>query len=201
MRRGRIDVICGPMFAGKTDEIIRLVSRLRRARKKVRAFKPKVDDRAEGIESHDGVTLDADPVAHEIDLFYRLVEEDFITDVVVIDEAQFFGDELVSIIDFLATAYNVHIIVGGLDVDFRGKPFGAMPGLMAIADKVTKLDAVCDCGEPAVRSYRISGGVERVQVGGDEAYAPLCRWCYSKRMNHPEELLALVEECFSFRSD
>ncbi len=177
---GWIDVITGPMFSGKTEELIRRVRRALIARQKVQVFKPVVDQRyaATQVVSHNGMTLEAQPVANSQELLDR-VEPD--TQVVAIDEAQFFDMGLVRVAEALAQR-GLWVIISGLDTDFRGEPFGPMPQLMAIADEVLKLRAICtECGWPAIRTQRLINGRPAryddpvVVIGAQDLYQPRCR--------------------------
>ena len=175
-RTGWIEVVCGSMFSGKTEELIRRLNRARIARQKVEIFKPAVDTRydEEDVVSHDANAVKSNPVqnASQI-LFYA---EDF--EVVGIDEAQFFSDELVSVCNELANR-GKRVIVAGLDMDFTGKPFGPIPQLMAIAEYVTKVHAICiRCGNLANNSHRTTQDVKLVLLGETVAYEPLCRKCF-----------------------
>jgi len=177
---GSIEVICGSMFSGKTDELIRRLRRATIARQKVQVFKPAIDVRyaVEKVTSHAGTEFDAIPIERSSDIFSRL---DADTTVVAIDEAQFFDDEIVPIVDELA-ARKLRILIAGLDTDFRGEPFGPMPVLMAKAEHVDKLQAICMvCGEPACRTQRLVNGKPAryddpvVIVGAAEMYEARCR--------------------------
>ena len=173
---GWIEVICGSMFSGKTEEMIRRLRRARFARQHVEAFKPAMDTRYsdEQVVSHDENTIDTTP-AHAASQILLLAEE---VDVVGIDEAQFFDDALVGVCRELAEQ-GKRIIVAGLDQDYRGQPFDPIPQLMAIAEHVTKLHAICVvCGAPANHSQRIVPGEDRVLLGATEAYEPRCRDCF-----------------------
>ena len=176
VRTGWIEVICGSMFSGKTEELIRRLNRARIAKQKVEVFKPAVDTRydEEDVVSHDAKKTSSIPVqnASQI-LFYA---EDF--EVVGIDEAQFFGNEIVNVCNELAEK-GKRVLVSGLDMDFKGNPFGPMPALMAIAEYVTKVHAVCiRCGNPANYSHRTGTEEKLVMLGETEAYEPLCRKCF-----------------------
>jgi len=175
-RTGWIEVICGSMFSGKTEELIRRLNRARIARQKVEVFKPAVDTRYDekDVVSHDEKKTSSIPVqnASQI-LFYA---EDF--EVVGIDEAQFFGDEIVNVCNQLAKK-GKRVVVSGLDMDFKGNPFGPMPALMAIAEYVTKVHAICiRCGNPANYSHRTVADEKLVVLGETDAYEPLCRKCF-----------------------
>ncbi len=189
---GRLEVICGSMFSGKTEELIRRVHRAQIARQKVQVFKPSLDDRytLEQVTSHNGMGLDA-IVVHEAEEILRLVEPD--TEVVAIDEAQFFGWEIAEVCDTLANR-GVRVIVAGLDMDFRGEPFGPMPVLMAQAEKVDKLQAICVvCGQEASRTQRLINGRPAayddpvILVGAQEVYEARCRACHQVPRRPPSE--------------
>ncbi len=180
MRRGSVEVICGSMFSGKTEELIRRLSRAERARRRVQAFKPRIDDRYDParIVSHAALAIDAVAVATSESLAARVEP---LTDVVGIDEAQFFDRDIVTVVDALANR-GVRVVVAGLDQDYLGRPFPPMPDLMAIAEEVTKVRAVCTvCGEPASRSQRVVEAVGTVLVGGAGAYEARCRMCFEPR--------------------
>jgi len=165
------------MFSGKTEELIRRVRRALFAKQTVQAFKPSVDDRyaKEKIVSHQGIDIEAEPVASSYDLIRRVKPE---TDVVAIDEAQFFDNDMIDGINILADK-GYRVIVAGLDQDFQGRPFHPVPELMAIAETVTKVRAVCSrCGKEASRTQRLVHGEEQVKVGGAESYEARCRGCH-----------------------
>lgn len=177
---GVIEVICGSMFSGKTDELIRRLRRATIARQKVQVFKPAIDIRfaIEKVKSHAGSEFDAVPVKQAREIFDHLRED---TTVVAIDEAQFFDDEIVNLVTDLADK-GLRVIVAGLDTDFRAEPFGPMPVIMAKAEKVDKLQAICmTCGEPASRTQRLVNGKPAnyhdpvVIVGASEMYEARCR--------------------------
>jgi len=179
-KSGSIEVICGSMFSGKTEEMIRRLKRAEIARQKVKVFKPAIDTRynVEKVTSHAGVDFEAIPVKSSNDIA-GLLEED--TTVVGIDEAQFFDDDIVKVIEKLANN-GMRVIVTGLDQDFRGEPFGCMPELMSRADDVDKLHAICMvCGGPAARTQRLVDGHPAhfndpiVIVGASEMYEARCR--------------------------
>ena len=187
---GSVEVITGSMFSGKTDELIRRLRRATIARQKVQVFKPAIDVRyaAERVTSHAGTAYDAKPVqfAREIMDF---LEED--TTVVGIDEAQFLDDEIIQYVEKLA-GKGLRVIVAGLDTDFRGEPFGCMPALMAQAENVDKVRAICSvCGEQACRTQRLVNGTPAnyddpvVIVGASELYEARCRQHHTVP-NHPE---------------
>ena len=175
---GRIEVICGSMFSGKTEELIRRLRRAKFARQNVEIFKPTVDVRysAVNVVSHDDNSISSTPVdsAQNILLLASGVQ------VVGIDEAQFFDDGLVDVSNQLANS-GVRVIVAGLDMDYTGKPFGPIPKLMAIADDVTKVHAVCvRCGALAQFSHRLAKTDKLVLLGETDSYEPLCRKCFLK---------------------
>ena len=175
---GRIEVICGSMFSGKTEELIRRLRRAKFARQSVEIFKPAVDVRYSAVDvvSHDDNSIPSTPVdsAQNILLLASNVQ------VVGIDEAQFFDDGLVDVCNQLANS-GVRVIVAGLDMDYTGKPFGPMPKLMAIADDVTKVHAVCvRCGALAQFSHRLAKTDKLVLLGETDSYEPLCRKCFLK---------------------
>lgn len=177
-RTGTIEVICGSMFSGKTEELIRRIKRARIARQKIEIFKPAIDVRYSQSEvvSHDENAVRSTPVENSANIL--LLSAD--VDVVGIDEAQFFDKNLVDVVVELANQ-GIRVIVAGLDMDFRGKPFGPMPGLMAVADYVTKVHAVCvRCGTIAQFSHRISEKEQVVLLGEKDIYEALCRNCYQK---------------------
>lgn len=177
---GSVEVICGSMFSGKTEEMIRRLRRARIAKQQVQVFKPSIDTRynAEKVTSHAGIDFEALPVKSSQDIFPNLKED---TTVVGIDEAQFFDEGIVEVIELLADR-GIRVIVNGLDMNFRGEPFGFVPVLMARADKVDKLQAICMvCGEPASRTQRLVNGKPAkyddpvVIVGAAEMYEARCR--------------------------
>ena len=175
-RRGWIEVICGSMFSGKTEELIRRLKRAKIANLKVEIFKPAIDVRYDEIKivSHDENYIQSTPIDNSQTIL--LMAQD--VDVVGLDEAQFFDDQITGVCDELAKR-GVRVIVAGLDMDFMGKPFGQMPFLMAKADYVTKLHAICmKCGNIANYSYRIIPNEEQFMLGAKNAYEPRCRVCY-----------------------
>ncbi|MBQ9646551.1 MAG: thymidine kinase [Prevotella sp.] len=179
-RPGRIEVVCGSMFSGKTEELIRRMRRAQFARQRVEIFKPAIDVRysEEDVVSHDQKHIQSTPIDSSASIL--LLAGDI--DVVGIDEAQFFDEGLVDVCNELAYR-GVRVIIAGLDMDFRGKPFGPMPALCAIADEVTKVHAICvRCGSLAYVSHRKVAGDRRVMLGETQEYEPLCRECYQKEM-------------------
>ncbi|MBE3574448.1 MAG: thymidine kinase [Firmicutes bacterium] len=180
---GWLEVITGSMFSGKSEELIRRVRRAQIARQKVQVFKPKLDHRygVERVASHNGTSLEAVPVARAAEILER-VEPD--TEVVAIDEVQFFDAAIVSVCQRLADR-GKRVIAAGLDMDFRGEPFGSIPTLMAVAEYVTKLQAICvRCGNPASRTQRLVNGKPAqysdpvILVGAREHYEARCRRCH-----------------------
>ena len=177
-RPGRIEVVCGSMFSGKTEELIRRIKRAVFARQRVEIFKPSIDTRYsdEDVVSHDRNTIRSTTVDTSASIL--LLASDI--DVVGIDEAQFLDEGLVDVCNQLANR-GVRVIVAGLDMDFKGVPFGPMPALCAIADEVTKVHAICvRCGALAYLSHRLVSDDKRVLLGEKAQYEPLCRECYCK---------------------
>lgn len=175
-RRGRIEVICGSMFSGKTEELIRRMKRAKFARQRVEIFKPSIDTRYsdEDVVSHDSHSIASTPIDSSASILLFTSE----IDVVGIDEAQFFDEGLVDICNQLADN-GIRVIVAGLDMDFKGNPFGPMPQLCAIADEVSKVHAICvKCGELASFSHRTVSSEKQVLLGETAEYEPLCRVCY-----------------------
>ena len=180
MRRGRVEVICGSMFSGKTEELIRRMKRAKFARQKVEIFKPTIDVRysEEEVVSHEGKSILSTPVDSSASILLMGQE----SDVVGIDEAQFFDEHIVEVCNELANR-GIRVIVAGLDLDFKGNPFGPMPALCAIADEVTKVHAICvRCGALAYISHRIVAGEKQVLLGEKMEYEPLCRECYAQAL-------------------
>ena len=178
MRRGRVEVVCGSMFSGKTEELIRRLRRAQFAKQRVEIFKPAIDVRYsdEEVVSHEGNSILSTPVDSSASILLMGQE----SDVVGIDEAQFFDNHIVEVCNELASR-GIRVIVAGLDLDFKGQPFGPMPQLCAIADEVTKVHAICvRCGALAYVSHRIVAGDKQVMLGEKHEYEPLCRECYAK---------------------
>jgi len=175
-RSGWIEVICGSMFSGKTEELIRRLKRAKIANQKVEIFKPKIDTRYDKNEvvSHDANSILSIPVDHS-DKLLNLSEG---VGVVGVDEAQFFDDGLVKVCQQLALR-GTRVIVAGLDMDFRGEPFGPIPGLLAVSEYITKVHAICQhCGNLATHSYRLSEEEATVILGEKDRYEARCRTCY-----------------------
>ena len=184
-RPGRLEVVCGSMFSGKTEELIRRMRRAQFARQKVEIFKPAIDVRysEEDVVSHDQKHIQSTPIDSAGSIL--LLSSDI--DVVGIDEAQFFDDGIVDVCNELANR-GVRVIVAGLDMDYKGKPFGPMPALCAIADDVTKVHAICvKCGNLAYVSHRKVESEQRVLLGETTEYEPLCRECYQKAIKEENE--------------
>ncbi len=176
--RGSIEVVCGSMFSGKTEELIRRLKRAKFAKQRVEIFKPAIDTRYSDVDvvSHDHTAIASTPVDSPSSILLMTGD----VDVIGIDEAQFFDDNLVEVCRQLADQ-GFRVIVAGLDMDFRGVPFGPMPALMAIADDVTKVHAICvRCGHPAYISHRLVAGESQVLLGETDKYEPICRKCYNK---------------------
>jgi thymidine kinase len=178
---GQIEVICGSMFSGKTEELVRRLKRMMIARKKLQVFKPAIDNRysTDHVQSHDSNRIASRSVSNAQEIL-QLVEEN--TQVVGIDEVQFFDSAIVDVVQKLAYR-GKRVILAGLDMDFKGQPFGPMPTLLAIAESVTKLSAVCVvCGSVASRTQRLSRGEknvnEQIAVGAYDLYEARCRFCH-----------------------
>lgn len=179
-RPGRIEVVCGSMFSGKTEELIRRMKRAEFAKQRVEIFKPSLDTRYSEVDvvSHDRHSIPSTPVDTSSSIL--LLSSDI--DVVGIDEAQFFDNGLVEVCNELANR-GVRVIVAGLDMDFKGVPSGPIPALCAVADEVTKVHAICvRCGALAYVSHRLVNNDKRVMLGEQSEYEPLCRECYRKAL-------------------
>jgi thymidine kinase len=173
---GWVEVICGCMFSGKTEELIRRITRAKIARQQIAIFKPAMENRyhSKHVVSHNANAIYSTPVATASDI-YPLAQE---ADVVGIDEAQFFDEALVDVVVKLAQD-GKRVVIAGLDMDYRGIPFGVMPQLMAIAEYVTKTQAICmNCGNPASFSHRLNPSSEQVLLGETDLYEALCRKCF-----------------------
>ena len=184
-KAGSIEVICGSMFSGKTEELIRRMKRAQFAKQKVEIYKPCIDVRysEDKVVSHDSHSIPSIP----IDSPARMLELSNDVEVVGIDEAQFFDETLVETVQTLANK-GIRVIVAGLDTDFLGKPFGPMPALMAVAEDIQKVHAICvKCGSPANHSHRLAKSSELVVLGETDIYEPLCRHCYNAAMKEEQE--------------
>ncbi|MCE7792454.1 thymidine kinase [Salipaludibacillus sp. CUR1] len=182
-REGWLEVVCGSMFSGKSEELIRRVRRSSFGRQKIQVFKPQMDNRysEKEVVSHNGTKIYAQPIQESADILNRLEKD---TQVVAIDEVQFFDENVIEIVQYLADD-GIRVIVAGLDQDFRGEPFGHVPVLMSLAETVTKLQAIClSCGSPASRTQRLIDGKPAsyddpiILVGASESYEPRCRHCH-----------------------
>ncbi len=182
-KTGWVEVICGSMFSGKSEELIRRVRQATYGNLSVLVFKPLIDNRysKESVVSHNGTSTVAYPVKTAIEILEHL-RDDQKLDIVAIDEAQFFDENIVGVVDELANR-GIRVIIAGLDTDFRGEPFGAMPELMALSESVTKLNAICPiCSSPASRTQRLIDGKPAlydepiILVGASESYEPRCRY-------------------------
>lgn len=186
---GQIEVICGPMFSGKTEELIRRVRRAQIARQKVQIFKPGIDDRyhASNVVSHSALSVKAVAVKDSNDILNRLLDS---TRIVAIDEVQFFDEGIIKVIKRMARR-GCRVICSGLDQDFRGEPFGPIPQLLAVADRVDKVSAICTvCGASATKTYRIDSSVgEQVVVGETDVYEARCR-SHFEYMDEEDEIYA-----------
>ena len=180
---GWVEVICGSMFSGKTEELIRRVRRAQIARQKVQVFKPVIDTRyaTHAVSSHNGMAFEAEPVASAQEILAKVAPD---TQVVAIDEVQFFDEQIASVVEMLADR-GIRVICAGLDLDFRGEPFGPMPVLMARAERVDKLHAICVvCGNEASRTQRLINGQPAhyndpvIMIGAAEVYEARCRRCH-----------------------
>ncbi len=175
-RSGWIEVICGSMFSGKTEELIRRLKRAKIANQKVEIFKPKIDTRYDenAVVSHDANSILSTPIAHSS----KMLEFADSVDVVGVDEAQFFDEELTNVCQALALK-GIRVIIAGLDMDYLGKPFGQVPNLLAVAEYITKVHAICQhCGNLATHSYRLASDEGQVVLGEKDSYEPRCRTCY-----------------------
>jgi thymidine kinase len=183
---GWIEVVVGPMFSGKSEELIRRLRRAEIARQRVQIFKPTIDSRfaANEIVSHSGLGIPSDNVSKASEIMEKLQPR---TEVVGIDEAQFLGEEVVEVCTKLANL-GKRVIVAGLDTDFRGRPFEPMPRLLAVAEEITKLLAICvRCGNPAVHTQRLVENDELIVVGASGAYEARCRRCFEPNPAHARQ--------------
>ena len=183
LKRGWIEVVCGSMFSGKTEELLRRIKRATFANQQVELFKPAIDVRydEEEVESHDANSMQSTPVHNSAEILLY-VNMDTV-EVVGIDEVQFFDDGVVDVCNQLANN-GIRVIVAGLDMDYLGKPFGCMPKLLAVAEYVTKTHAICvKCGDLAQFSHRLVASDRQVLLGEKDSYEPLCRHCYNEALN------------------
>lgn len=177
IKSGCVEVICGSMFSGKTEELIRRLKRAQFANLKIAIFKPSIDVRYSDsdVVSHDLHSLKSTPIKSPV----KMLEVDDDVKVIGIDEAQFFDESIVEVVQTLANK-GVRVIIAGLDTDYLGKPFGPMPALMAIAEDVQKVHAICvKCGSLANHSHRLSASTKLVELGEKDIYEPLCRQCFN----------------------
>ena len=189
---GWIETICGPMFSGKSEELIRRLQRAVIARKRVQVFKPAVDDRysVTAIVTHANTRMDSETVASAPEILQRLHPG---TEVIGVDETNFFGPDLVEVADRLAKM-GKHVILAGLDTDFLGRPFPPMPDLLATSEVITKMLAACvRCGGPAKHTQRLVPSEELILVGAIGSYEPRCRACFDPGISR-QELLPFDEE-------
>lgn len=190
---GSVEVICGPMFSGKTEELIRRVKRAQIAKQRVQIFKPAVDIRydKEDVVSHSSQAIKAEPVENAVDILIKLKDS---TRIVAIDEVQFFDDNIITVVTKLA-ARGYRVICAGLDLDYRAQVFGPMGTLLALADEVVKIHAICTiCGAPAVRSQRLTKSKEQFLLGEHDAYEARCRGHYLHDEHEEQGLLPMEEE-------
>ena len=190
---GSIEVVCGPMFSGKTEELIRRVKRAQIAKQRVQIFKPAIDVRydKEDVVSHSSQVMKSEPVESAVDILIRLKDS---TRVVAIDEVQFFDEAIVTVVSKLA-ARGYRVICAGLDLDYRAQPFGPMGTLLALADEVVKIHAICTvCGAPATRSQRLTNSKDQVLLGESDAYEARCRGHYQWDDSEEQGLLPLEAE-------
>lgn len=181
--KGWIEVICGSMFSGKTEELIRRTRRAQFANQKVELFKPAIDTRYDETEmvSHDQSAMVTTPIYNSAEILFHVNMEE--VEFVGIDEVQFFDDGIVEVCNTLANK-GIRVVVAGLDMDYQGKPFGPMPQLMAVAEYVTKVHAICTrCGDLAQYSHRLVPNDKQLLLGEKESYEPLCRHCFNEMCN------------------
>jgi thymidine kinase len=194
---GGLEVVCGPMFSGKTEELIRRVKRAQIAKQRVQIFKPAIDVRyaKEDVVSHSALSIKAEPVEKSVDILLRLKDS---TRVVAIDEVQFFDEDIVRVVNKLA-ARGYRVICAGLDLDYKGIPFGQMPMLLALADEVTKIHAICTvCGAHATRSQRLTDSRDTVLLGETDKYEARCRAHYVYEPEEEQSVLPLDAEVEHF---
>ncbi|MBC8422956.1 thymidine kinase [bacterium] len=185
-KTGWIEVICGPMFSGKSEELIRRIRRAQIARQRIQLFKPNLDDRysEDEIVTHNQQRLPSTPVSASPDILEHLHDK---TEVVGVDEAQFFDADITEVCNKLANL-GKRVIVAGLDMDYRGEPFGPIPDLMAVAEYVTKQLAICVCcGNPANHTQRLTDNTQQIVVGSQGTYEARCRQCFEHPHPHAAE--------------
>ncbi|MEG1555551.1 MAG: thymidine kinase [Bacteroidales bacterium] len=185
--RGWVEVVCGSMFSGKTEELLRRIKRAQFANQNIELFKPAIDTRYDETEvvSHDETSMVSTPVHNSSEILLYVNMES--VEVVGIDEVQFFDEGVVEVCNKLANA-GIRVIVAGLDMDFLGNPFGPIPQLMAIAEYITKVHAICTkCGDLAHYSHRLVSNNKQVLLGEKESYTPLCRHCFNEIMKEHKE--------------
>ena len=176
MQKGSIEVICGSMFSGKTEELLKRLRKAKLTKMKIAVFKPKVDSRydSKDVVSHDKNTISSTPIEKAEDILQYVSD----VQIIAIDEAQFFDDNLINVCNMLANT-GKRIIIAGLDMDFLGQPFGVMPQLLAIAEKIKKVHAVCvECGKEASYSFRKTTEKDLIKIGEKNEYKALCRNCF-----------------------
>ena len=182
IKRGSIEVICGSMFSGKTEELLRRLKRAKFAKLKIEIYKPIIDTRYDNqkIVSHDNNFINATPIKKSSDILKMMKN----VNIIAIDEAQFFTDDLIKTCNTLANS-GIRVIIAGLDMDFLGSPFGQIPQLLSIADHITKVHAICvDCGSVANYSFRTIDDNKLVALGEKNNYKPLCRICFDKNIKN-----------------
>ena len=182
IKKGSVEVICGSMFSGKTEELIRRLKRAQFANLNVRIYKPVIDTRYDNsnVVSHNKKSIPATSVEKSSDILSLMKN----ADVIGIDEAQFFTDDLILTANTLANL-KIRVIIAGLDIDFLVKPFGEIPNLLSIADHITKVHAIClDCGEIANYSYRTENDTGLIALGEKNKYKPLCRKCFNQNLKN-----------------
>ena len=197
---GAIEVICGPMFSGKTEELIRRVKRAQIAKQRVQIFKPAIDVRYDEtkVVSHSSQQIHSEPVDSSIEILMKLKDS---TRIVAIDEVQFFDDDIVKVVSKLA-ARGYRVICAGLDLDYKAIPFGPMPMLLALADQVQKIQAICTvCGAPATRSQRLSDSQQKVLLGEADKYEARCRGHYFYEPDEHQASLPIKEEVNSIKAE
>lgn len=187
INKGWIEIICGSMFSGKTEELLRRIKRAQFARQNIELFKPAIDKRYDetDVVSHDSTAMVSTPVQNSGEILLYVNMET--VEVVGIDEVQFFDEGIVDVCNQLANA-GIRVIAAGLDMDYLGNPFGPMPRLMAVAEYVTKVHAICSrCGDLAQNSHRLVKNEKQVLLGEKDSYEPLCRHCFNEALKQDKE--------------